>query len=45
MVLRRIDSVLEPTEDSVLQVNAELRGKLDNLAPQLCRSSRYAFYR
>jgi type I restriction-modification system DNA methylase subunit len=28
-VLRRIDCVLEPTKEKVLQVNARLKGKLD----------------
>src|SRR5258708_5607727 len=28
----------------VLAVNAKLKGKLENLAPQLCRASGYAFY-
>jgi type I restriction enzyme M protein len=43
-VLRRIDCVLEPTKQHVLEVNAKLKGKLDNLAPQLCKASGFAFY-
>ncbi len=43
-VLRRIDCVLQPTKEQVLEVNAKLKGKLENLAPQLCKASGYAFY-
>jgi type I restriction enzyme M protein len=43
-VLRRIDCVLQPTKEQVLAVNAKLKGKLENLAPQLCKASGYAFY-
>ena len=43
-VLRRIDCVLAPTKEKVLQVNAKLKGKLENVVPQLCKASRYAFY-
>ena len=43
-VLRRIDCVLQPTKEEVLKTNARLKGKLENLAPQLCRASGYAFY-
>lgn len=43
-VLRRIDCVLQPTREHVLAVNAHLKGKLDNLDPQLRRASGYAFY-
>ena len=43
-VLRRIDCVLQPTKDKVLQTNAKLKGRLENLAPQLCKASGYAFY-
>src|SRR5260370_11281025 len=43
-VLRRIDCVLQPTKQKVLQTNADLRGKLENLDPQLRRASGYAFY-
>src|SRR2546430_3431692 len=43
-VLRRIDCVLQPTKEHVLEVNAKLKGKLENLSPQLCRASGYAFY-
>jgi type I restriction enzyme M protein len=43
-VLRRIDCVLQPTKEKVLQANAKLKGKLENLAPQLRKASGYAFY-
>ncbi len=43
-VLRRIDCVLQPTKEKVLQRNAALKGKLENLAPQLRKASGYAFY-
>src|SRR5579872_5311009 len=43
-VLRRIDCVLQPTKARVLEINASLKGKLDNLAPQLRRASGYSFY-
>ncbi len=43
-VLRRIDSVLAPTKQKVLDTYAKLKGKLDNLDPQLCKASGFAFY-
>jgi type I restriction enzyme M protein len=43
-VLRRIDSVLAPTKQQVLETNARLSGQIENLTPQLCRASGYAFY-
>lgn len=43
-VLRRIDCVLEPTKPHVLETYANLKGRLENLAPQLCRASGFAFY-
>ena len=43
-VLRRIDCVLQPTKARVLEVNASLKGKLENLAPQLRKASGYSFY-
>jgi len=43
-VLRRLDCVLEPTKDHVLETNARLKGKLENLTPQLQKASGYAFY-
>ena len=42
-VLRLLDCVLAPTKEKVLEKNAELIGKLDNLAPPLTRASGYAF--
>ncbi len=43
-VLRRIDCVLQPTKEHVLEINAKLKGKLENLAPQLCKASGFSFY-
>lgn len=43
-VLRRLDCVLAPTKKKVLERNAKLTGKLDNLDPQLCRASGFHFY-
>jgi type I restriction enzyme M protein len=43
-VLRRLDCVLEPTKDKVLAKYQTLKGKLENLSPQLCRASGFAFY-
>lgn len=43
-VLRRIDAVLAPTKQKVLDAHAKLKGKLDNLDPQLCKASGFAFY-
>lgn len=43
-VLRRIDCVLEPTKQDVLKTYNCLKGKLDNLDPQLRKASGYAFY-
>jgi len=43
-VLRRLDCVLEPTKGKVLETHAKLKGRLENLAPQLCKASGFAFY-
>jgi type I restriction enzyme M protein len=43
-VLRRLDCVLAPTKARVLETNARLRDRLDNLDPQLRRASGFAFY-
>lgn len=43
-VLRRIDCVLAATKPAVLERNAKLKGKLNNLYPQLCDASGFAFY-
>jgi type I restriction enzyme M protein len=44
-VLRRLDCVLAPTKEKVLRRQAELRDKkLENLYPQLCKASGFAFY-
>jgi type I restriction enzyme M protein len=43
-VLRRLECVLEPTREKVQTIYARLKGKLVNLAPQLCKASGFAFY-
>lgn len=44
-VLRRLDCVLEPTKENVLQRQAELKGRgLENLHRQLCDASGFEFY-
>ncbi len=44
-VLRRLDCVLAPTREDVLQRQAELKGRgLEDLDRQLCRASGFAFY-
>ena len=44
-VLRRLDCVLAPTKEDVLQRQAELRGRgLEDLHNQLCLASGFAFY-
>ena len=43
-VLRRIDCVLGLTRKKVLETRAKLKGRLENLDPQLRRASGYAFY-
>ena len=43
-VLRRLDCVLAPTKKKVLETNARLYGKLENLDPQLRRAAGFAFY-
>ena len=43
-VLRRLDCVLAPTKKGVLATDARLKGKLDNLAPQLGKASGFVFY-
>jgi type I restriction enzyme M protein len=43
-VLRRLDCVLAPTKKRVLETNAKLHGKLENLDPQLRKASGFAFY-
>jgi hypothetical protein len=43
-VLRRIDCVLEPTKPAVLTTHGKLKGKLENLAPQLREASGFSFY-
>jgi type I restriction enzyme M protein len=43
-VLRRLDCVLAPTKDKVLATMGKLKGKLENLDPQLRKASGFAFY-
>jgi type I restriction enzyme M protein len=43
-VLRRLDCVLEPSKQDVLDRYNQLKGRLDNLDPQLRRASGHAFY-
>jgi len=43
-VLRRIDSVLEPTKDDVVDAYEQYQDELDNLDPLLQQKSGYAFY-
>jgi len=43
-VLRRIDCVLEPTKNDVIETNNRYKGKIDNLHDQLSHKSGLAFY-
>ena len=43
-VLRRIDCVLAPRKAKVLERNNSLKGKLENLDPQLRKAAGFAFY-
>jgi type I restriction enzyme M protein len=43
-VLRRLDCVLAPTKAKVLETQAKYKGKLENLEPQLRKTSGFAFY-
>ena len=43
-VLRRIDSVLAPTKDDVVDAYEQYQDELDNLDPLLQKKSGYAFY-
>jgi hypothetical protein len=42
-VLRRLDCVLAPTKDKVLQTQARLKGRMENLEAQLCKATGLAF--
>ncbi len=44
VVLRRLDCVLEPTREAVLEANAEYSTKVDNIAPILEGASGHSFY-
>lgn len=43
-VLRRVDAVLIPTKSAVVEKYNQLKGKIENLDPQLQRASGFAFY-
>ncbi|MEO8424647.1 MAG: class I SAM-dependent DNA methyltransferase [Actinomycetota bacterium] len=43
-VLRRLDSVLEPTKDRVLKRHEELHGRLENVDPVLMQITEHGFY-
>src|ERR1700759_5524922 len=43
-VLRRLDCVLEPTKQKVLDRAAQLAGRAENLEPILCRESGEQFF-
>jgi len=43
-VLRRLDCVLAPNKTKVLETQAKLKGKLDDLGGQLRKASGFAFY-
>jgi type I restriction enzyme M protein len=43
-VLRRLDSVLEPTKPQVLKRHEELRGRLENVDPVLMQVTGHGFY-
>jgi type I restriction enzyme M protein len=43
-VLRRLDCVLAPTKQKVMETQARFKGKLENLDPQLRAASGFAFY-
>jgi type I restriction enzyme M protein len=43
-VLRRLDCVLVPTKEKVLETQAQYRDRLENLAPLLCQDSGFAFH-
>ena len=43
-VLRRLDCVLEPTKDAVVEKATSLAGKIDNVDPVLRRTSGESFY-
>jgi len=44
-VLRRLDAILEPTKDKVLEMHQKLNEmKIDNQGPQLRKTSGYVFY-
>jgi len=44
-VLRRLDALLEPTKDKILEMHEKLdKMKIDNQAPQLKKIAGYVFY-
>lgn len=44
-VLRRLDCVLAPAKEKVLQTVVKFKVKLENLDPQLRRAASFAFYK
>jgi type I restriction enzyme M protein len=44
VVLRRLDCVLEPTKDTVLETSARLAGKVDNVGPLLRQAAGEQFF-
>ena len=43
-VLRRLDCVLEPTKEKVLEKAQALKGKVENVEPVLCATAKEQFY-
>ncbi len=43
-VLRRLDCVLEPTKEAVLERAKSLKGKVENVEPVLCATAKEQFY-
>ncbi|AKB63747.1 type I restriction-modification system subunit M [Methanosarcina mazei] len=43
-VIRRLECVLEPTKEKVIQKNEELKGKVKDRESALCRESKQRFY-
>jgi type I restriction enzyme M protein len=43
-VIRRLDCVLEPTKDAVLDRHKKMKGRIDNVDPVLCQVAGQQFY-
>jgi len=43
-VIRRLDCVLEPTKDAVLDRYKKMKGRIDNVDPVLCQEAGQQFY-